>query len=431
MYKYKPISDIYIRNFRCLGDVQLSFKDCPIITLLGDNEAGKTSVVKAFSVCALHTNPRDQKDYIRDNTSEFGVAIELNDGTRIVRRKGDTVNLYSIVNPDGSREDFPKLAEGLPTEVQKLMGLIEEPETGELLHIRMYEDKLLFVESKSSDNYKVMYNALKVENITRAIKSGSQEVNKLKSCIKTNELSIETLHGQIQGIKTYDIENLLLIKNSIKQELEVLNLLNKCKKQLDRINELNKLKGALKLIEEFNLDTVDEVLASKLNVINRIYNRYNEVINYKSVIDEIGVLDEIDTRVLNSIIDIKNKMGRLEKVKSENLVLSEATTLQEIDENLIKNICSIIDSKNKLIEIRAKVGTDDISSLNEISTSTLDKIAKAIQCINTINNDNQQIEPLKNDCTQIENYMKQCGVAVETCSQCGNTIIFDIDKVSL
>ena len=36
----------------------------------------------------------------------------------------------------------------------------EEPETKEYLHIRTYEDKLLFVVTPNSTNYKVMYNSI-------------------------------------------------------------------------------------------------------------------------------------------------------------------------------------------------------------------------------------------------------------------------------
>ena len=89
---YSPISKIGIKNFRNLGEVEIDFTESPIVCLVGENEAGKTSVIKAFSVCALHSSPRDQKDYIRDGTQMFGVAIVLEDGSQIVRLKTKDVN---------------------------------------------------------------------------------------------------------------------------------------------------------------------------------------------------------------------------------------------------------------------------------------------------------------------------------------------------
>ena len=77
MYSYSPIKTIYIKNFRNIGEAIIDFTESPIISLIGENEAGKTSVVKAFAVAALHAYPRDQKDFIRDGTNGFGVCIEL------------------------------------------------------------------------------------------------------------------------------------------------------------------------------------------------------------------------------------------------------------------------------------------------------------------------------------------------------------------
>ena len=156
MYNYSPISKVRVKNFRNIGDVELDFRDSPIITLVGSNEAGKTSVIKAFGVCALHASPRDQKEWIRDTTKMFGVQIDLQDGTQIVRVKEDGgVNLYRVIDKDGKTWDTSKITDGLPVQVQQVMGLIAEEETGEFLHIRTYEDKLLFVVTPDSANYKV------------------------------------------------------------------------------------------------------------------------------------------------------------------------------------------------------------------------------------------------------------------------------------
>ena len=56
--QYSPITKLYIKNFRNIGEATIDFTDSPIVSLIGDNEAGKTSVVKAFAVCALHADPR-------------------------------------------------------------------------------------------------------------------------------------------------------------------------------------------------------------------------------------------------------------------------------------------------------------------------------------------------------------------------------------
>ena len=134
-YKYSPISEIVLMNFRNIKEAVLNFKDSPIMCLVGDNEAGKTSVVKGIGVAGLHSNPREQKNYIRTGTNFFGIAIRLDDGSLLRRQKSNAINSYSIDYSDGRKWEISKVSEGLPVEVSKLMGLIEEPETKEYLHI--------------------------------------------------------------------------------------------------------------------------------------------------------------------------------------------------------------------------------------------------------------------------------------------------------
>ena len=170
MYSYSPIKSIAIKNFRNLGDVTLDFTDSPIISLIGEIESGKTSVVKSFGVFAAHQSPKYQKYYIRTGTPGFGVAIELEDGTLVTRIKTDTANRYTVSKGDTVIWQAQKLESTVPKAVQDVMGLLEERETKELLQIRTYEDQLLFVITSASTNYKVMYEALKVKNISNAVK---------------------------------------------------------------------------------------------------------------------------------------------------------------------------------------------------------------------------------------------------------------------
>jgi len=51
-YTYKNIDRVRVKNFRNLDDVLIDFSDSPIVALVGDNEAGKTSVIKAIAACS-------------------------------------------------------------------------------------------------------------------------------------------------------------------------------------------------------------------------------------------------------------------------------------------------------------------------------------------------------------------------------------------
>ena len=152
---YSKIKKVRIKDFRCIGDITIDFTKSPIVSLIGDNESGKTSVVKSFSTLGCNADARNQKEFIRDNTRGFGIVWELEDGTLIKRIKTDSINKITIEKDGKVVYNTDKIDAGLPPELQNIVGLLEEPETKELLQVRTYEDSLLFINTKSSENYKV------------------------------------------------------------------------------------------------------------------------------------------------------------------------------------------------------------------------------------------------------------------------------------
>lgn len=434
MYNYSPIHKLYIRNFRNLGDVELDFSQSPIIALVGENEAGKTSVIKAFATCALHANPRDQKDYIRDGTKMFGVSIELENGQRITRiKEANGINSYQITDCQGNLIwNTNKLAEGLPEEVQKLIGLIAEPETNEFLHIRTYEDKLLFVVTPNSTNYKVMYNALKVEQLTKAIKLGSGEVNTLKSAISSNDASILTLQGQLKSITVVDTEPLVNVKDRLVEQMAMLDKLERAKVLLDRVNQCEIQLGALALIDKFKLESINEVIANKLVSVSRLLSRNNETVNLLNRITDINNLEEIDYNIINKLYNILSKKEELDSKITEAGALVQLTSISEISEVTVVQLNKVVNLISKLNKLTEQSKAIDVSSCSEIEQHTiesLDKLQKIASFKEQVATNNNQLQQINAYIVQVQDYLKQCGVAVETCPNCGSDVIIDIDKI--
>lgn len=437
--EYKKISKLYIQNFRNIGEVTIDFTKSPIVTLLGENEAGKTSVIKAFAVCALHSNPKDQRDYIRDGTDRFGVAIELEDGTMIIRQKeakdgnAKVNNSYTIKYSDGTSYKIDKLAEGLPVEVSNLMGLIEEPETKEYLHIRSYEDKLLFVVTPNSTNYKVIYNALKVEHLTKAISIGSKEANDYKAKIATNENSIETLNDEIRNISIIDTEQLISVRESIKKQIAQLEKIEKCKNLCNRVKNCSEQIGAIALIDKFELKDINILTASKLNSASKLINSRNEKIKVSQKLSELNSISEIDTLVINKVSKLLNMINNHRELINRAGSLSTINKNSEISESVIIHLSRLSNLLNKKKSFSNGIDYSILNSYNEITNDDINRVSNISKLITLINNDNNNKNMLK-QCTdyisQVENYLKSLGVATETCPKCGETIIFDIDKAN-
>lgn len=437
MYSYSPIKQVYIKNFRNLGEVTIDFKDSPIVSLIGENEQGKTSVVKAIAVCAMHATPRDQKDYIRDGTKGFGVAIELEDGTQVVRMKMATANSYRVTYPKGPDGnpikptwEAAKLSNDLPQAVQDVMGMIEEPETKEFLHIRTYEDQLLFVTTASSTNYKVMYNALKISQLVDAIKLGSKEANALKTSINQKEIQAETLDTQAKSLKIYDLEPLQNIRDRLKNEVAQLNKLDRAlelKKKIEvqthEVGELSKLSSIpeISITLVMSLDKAYRVL-DNLKELSRMYRTY-------SLVDS---LEEID---LNSYYNIYNAHVRYESLKnseeqSKNYIA--VNSLSEININEVSNLQRAIALSKKIEADMNKLQTLNISSATDVQDSDLTVYSRTYKALGLIQR-NKQLEDAKvqidNYCDAVIKWMKDIGVATETCPKCGETIVIDLDKI--
>ena len=433
MYNYSPIKTLRVRNFRNLGSVDIDFTDSPIVTLVGENEAGKTSLIKAFSMCALHDSPREQKDYIRDGTNALGIEICLEDNTEVFRYKeANGANMYRVTKPDGTVWTSQKITDGLPKEVQDIIGLITEPETGEYLHVRTYEDRLLFVVTPSSTNYKVMYNALKVEQLTRAIKIGSTEANSLKAEITRNDNSLQTLYEQLRGVNIVDIEPLVEIKNRLAKQLEHLDKVARAQSLIERLKELQRQLGALALIDIYKLETISESVAGGLNNANRLVNNLAIKVNYRDKVSDVDSLGEIDLSNLTKAQSIASKITRLNEIAGNAGRFGEVANLEEVSEVIAVQVNKYRAMRDSVTALNASKIAVDVDDCTEITDEQLNMLSKAQRVCNQVLSVTAKMNEVAQYTTyigQVEAYLKQCGVAVETCPKCGEDVIFDIDKV--
>lgn len=430
MNSYSNIKSIYYKNFRNIGEVKIDFNDSPIIALVGDNESGKTSVIKGFAVCALHAWARDQKDFIRQGTDSFEVAIELFDGTIIKRVKTQAVNKYDIKYADGSVWSTNKIDAGLPVQVKELMGLVEEPETKEFLHIRTYEDQLLFVTTSASTNYKVMYDALKVDQLTRAIKAGNTEVNELKRKIDTDESSISAFKGALKNIKIYNLEPLVNIKKRVEIQLAVLD---KLEKALDIKAKIKKIEEQLEVysrIAKQSLVEIDMVEFSRLISINRILNSISKLTNIISINNKLSALDYIDLTLVNKIESAIEKHKILRAKIKDAFLLLKLKEFDEINEYEVQLLGRLMNLADKIKRSNNLLRIIDRDGLELIKQSDFN-VANSIYWMISIRQKNElletEINKLLDDIKKIENYLKHLGVAVIRCTNCGNDMVIGIN----
>lgn len=432
MYNYSQIKSIYVKNFRNIGEVKLEFEESPIISLIGDNESGKTSIVKAFAVAALHAYQRDQKDFIRDGTNGFGIAIELEDSSLITRIKTPTLNKYTVQLPNGEVYDTNKIDSGLPIQVQQIMALVEEPETKEYLQVRTYEDQLLFVTTAASTNYKVMYDALKVDQLTRAIKLGSREANDLKGIISDNEVSIKTLTNNLREIRIHDLEPLINVRNRLTDQVAVLDKLEKAKSIADKIKANREQLGSLDLIDRHKVKEIDMVEVGKLISANRLLNNKAKLVKLLEINKESDTLEYIDTSMEKKINDVINKRNALNIKTRSAGALVRLADLEGINEYEAQRLNQAMALKNKVVNSQKTYNILDkpCELVEQSDFNIVVKLARLGQMFNRQQMLKEEIKKSETYVKQVEEYLKQCGATVVVCTNCGEQLVLDTEELA-
>jgi uncharacterized protein (UPF0335 family) len=411
--EYSPIQSFKIRNFRQLGAVDLNF-DTPIITIVGENDAGKTSTILAFAVCGLNAYASKQKKYIKRGTNAFGLSLSLADGTTIQRIKANTQNSLQIVKGeeimlDLSKFDNPSLQ---PEELEKVMGLLKDSSTGEILNIRTYNDRLIFAQTTGGDNYKIIYEMLKVSNLVRALRRGNEEASNLKKKINNNAILIEHTLGSLREIKQVNVQPLMILRETLLKKVELYRKTKQAvglKQYIDRIHNE-------KLNEIQNLSTVD---IEQSNKIKKAYESKQFLLSTDNkTISSVDKLSLIDTIQLNKFTTALAIIQQLQNTKIKST--DEVDELQRVDLNIISKLGQAIGKKEQLQKMK-----DIDLSTQTVNESTFVGLQKIKSLVSTINQFEEQEKQLQNEINEIREKITNSGVKYKICSNCGEVILLD------
>lgn len=417
---YSPIKRWGIKNFRNLGEVGFEF-DTPIVTLVGDNEAGKTSVVKTFAVLGANGYATEQKDYIRDNTKGFSIECELSNGTTVKRVKTASENAFEIIGAGGEVYAADKIDRGYgtPVELERVMGMMVEPETKELLQIRTYEDSLLFVLTKSSENYKVMYNALKVGNLTRAISVGNQQANGYRNAIDEYSVKAETLESELESIKDIDIASAVRLKGEIERLSRIVAGLTGLIKRLDAADEsearLRVYAGVSGLKEESeSVGYSFKSLIERLGAQERVATRLRAV----SKIDSVSLERDVD-----GVVKLLSRLRDSERLKSAAEIFTELNTVREERESVVTGLLALSKRVSDGERLERAVSAFTGLPRGEVEISPISRLKGLIERIESLNSEEGELSRVREKVAESYAALKATGAEVMVCPNCGADIV--------
>ncbi len=416
-----------VKNFRNVGDITIDFTESPIIALTGDNEAGKTSLVKAFAVLGSHAYSRNQKDYIRDNTNGFGIALDLEDGTTIIRMKTNSSNIYEVHKTGEESWRTTTIDENkVPLKVAEVTGLTIEEETKELLQVRTYEDPLLFVNTSASTNYKVMYSALKVEQLVRAIAIGSEEVNGIKYRLNTNDISINTLLENIRGIQIYDIEALSNMKDRIKYSAKALTKLERAVKLKDKISGIEGKLESYKEVESSAEVVIYECII--LNSINKILFNNDRIIMELGELSNIYTLEEIDVSMATKVAKARDRLCTVNGQRGNVGGYEILDKLYTIDVSIVSKILRGVGVLGRINGIKRRLNEHSVKNIGAVTELQLKVVKYSMDSIDRLKDINilrKEIDSANGSIEKYRDIIKTSGAVIADCTNCGESVVVD------
>lgn len=255
---YSKIKTIKAVNFRSIGSIDIDMSSSPIVALVGSNESGKSSIIKAFGAAAGNLWRTRQNQNVRSGTDGFAVLVELEDGTKVLRKKSSALNGYTLVTGDGQRRDATKIDVEIPDFVQAVMGLFRDPETKECLQFRTCDDPLLFVQTTDGQNYKAVHNAINNFEVREATNKAKADVSSLTAQAEKKRAEVEVYKKQLAELPLLDTDYLKVVLSALERASGVSTIFDEAMKNLKLVESLDG-DGAAKKLKKCNTINADAV----------------------------------------------------------------------------------------------------------------------------------------------------------------------------
>ena len=426
-YKYDEstaIKEIEVKNFKCIGDVVLKFDESPIISLTGNSDVGKTSIIHGLAVLIYNAYSQHQRRWIKTGKVGFGVRMQLNDGTVISRIKSVKGDIYHMSDLTGEYH-FDKLdtSTSVPTVIKDKLGCMIEKETREFVNIRTYKEQMLFVTTPASTTYKVIYGALNVDYITKSVKMASMELNELREKDRRNQILIDDTLTKLKTLKIVDTEVLEKIKERIKVRAERVKKLHEAVEGLKEYRELNAQVEVYKDIE--NIKDID---TDKITEFKKIVEDNREVAMYEMQLERYKEVENASTieverfgRLKNCYANIQDMQAMQGKVK----VLEEVENTSDIGNELVElsKVFKTVKENRELNELLEKSKTyEGIETIKEIRHDANEGMKTAIEVMQDAKRMAVEFNQKLAEFKMLEKQLEETGVKVAVCPKCGTDI---------
>ena len=218
------LKTVKINDFRCLTEVTLDLDN--VVALRGNNESGKTSIIKALELLVLGGTNAGKN--IRSGCRDFRIAgyVEDQDVTVVRTARGYKIYNGNVIDKEVEKQSEPVTvisaltSNETPEAVAKIFNAHRNSVTGGMLGSRGYASMVPFVQTSAAENYSIVSEEMGVKPFRDASYGGLLEAGRFANKAKALSVQLEDLQAQkvrAEGavVKAKEMETLLGDRNAL------------------------------------------------------------------------------------------------------------------------------------------------------------------------------------------------------------------------
>jgi len=197
------LTRVRIRDYQSLADVE--FEPGPLTVIVGDNDAGKTSIMRAIrAACFNETGSAN----IRRGQERSQVVLEFGDGVYVRWTKvRDGGAEYKLVVGDGEEQRFTKLGAAVPPEVQAALR-VAEIEVAKDFRIQpqfhSQEEYYFLLDKPEGQAARALAKMTKLDVVVEAQQLIRTDLKRAKADLKATDDNITALKSTLDIYETLD-----------------------------------------------------------------------------------------------------------------------------------------------------------------------------------------------------------------------------------
>ena len=331
-------------NFMSFDHAKFEFDDGNIINLLGYNNSGKSSALRALEVNMYNRFPQSQLSFIKSGKDYFRVVSVWSDGVIILRDKyANGQSLYEMWKGEeclySTKQNgvLTKVAD-VPVCIQEYLNLVKLDDS--CLNSRSCFEKQFLVQTSGGENYAALNTVLKSEELSLAGALVNTDRNKLASDITTAETEYNVLMKQYkEGIELTDE-----LVEALKSHDKLLDVSEEKLSSIASMRDVSEKLSQIPVVPELSSVSWDDL--QLLDVVRSC----NESISSLGDIPILGIVDNSRLELLLSVTDSEEKLKAIPFYEK----------LTSIGDTQLADMLGIVGLVGKLSEVDS-----ELSSANE------------------------------------------------------------------